>query len=306
MEELNKTQLILLALLVSFVTSIATGIVTVALMDQAPPAITQTINRVIKETERIIVPEKQQATVETVVVKEEDYIVKAVDMNTANVVTINALEKRKSRLGFTNAADTKRNISALGMGVALSKDGVVAFPSAFLLKGEEFVYGTRGGRYFLITVIKQDESTGLALARAGKEFVLLDEETEGTIEKVIDLAKEVETPSAFAFAEVTFASGKDVKLGETAVAIGLFGADPRILLGTVSGIGVSKEGETVALYTTISGGVPWNGSPLFDSVGRLTGITLLGTDGTHSAVFGQVAKTLLDAVIAGEEVEKEL
>ena len=36
MEHLNKQQLILLTLLISFVTSIATGIVTVSLMDQAP------------------------------------------------------------------------------------------------------------------------------------------------------------------------------------------------------------------------------------------------------------------------------
>ena len=36
MENLTKPQIILLTLLVSFVTSIATGIVTVALMNQAP------------------------------------------------------------------------------------------------------------------------------------------------------------------------------------------------------------------------------------------------------------------------------
>jgi hypothetical protein len=41
-EELSKSQLIMLALLLSFVTSMATGIVTFSLMDQAPPAIAQT------------------------------------------------------------------------------------------------------------------------------------------------------------------------------------------------------------------------------------------------------------------------
>ena len=50
MEHLNKQQLILLALLISFVTSLATGIVTVSLMDQAPVSIARTITQVIEKT----------------------------------------------------------------------------------------------------------------------------------------------------------------------------------------------------------------------------------------------------------------
>ena len=50
MESLNKHQLILLALLISFVTSLATGLVTVSLMDQAPTNIARTITQVIQQT----------------------------------------------------------------------------------------------------------------------------------------------------------------------------------------------------------------------------------------------------------------
>jgi len=50
MEHLNKHQLILVALLISFVTSLATGIVTVSLMDQAPQNIARTITQVIQQT----------------------------------------------------------------------------------------------------------------------------------------------------------------------------------------------------------------------------------------------------------------
>ncbi len=81
-ENLNKSQIVLLTLLVSFVTSIATGIVTVSLMDQAPPVIPQTINRVVERTVERVVPEAQTATVitteKTVVVKEADLVAQAV------------------------------------------------------------------------------------------------------------------------------------------------------------------------------------------------------------------------------------
>ena len=47
---MTKHQLVLLVLLVSFVTALVTGIVTVTLINQAPPPITQTIQRVVEKT----------------------------------------------------------------------------------------------------------------------------------------------------------------------------------------------------------------------------------------------------------------
>jgi len=55
-KELNKSQLILLAILLSFVTSIATGITTVSLMQQAPASVTTPITRIVKQTVEKIVP----------------------------------------------------------------------------------------------------------------------------------------------------------------------------------------------------------------------------------------------------------
>lgn len=77
-KDLNKTQLILLALLLSFVTSIATGITTVTLMQQAPEPVTQTINRVVQHTIEKVAPDYAPGKVQTVVVKEDDLVVDAV------------------------------------------------------------------------------------------------------------------------------------------------------------------------------------------------------------------------------------
>ena len=92
-EELTKSQIILLVLLVSFVTSIATGIVTVSLLAQAPPAITQTVNRIVERTVETVVPSNNQSasvvTKEvTVVVKEDDLITQSIDNGFDRIVRI--------------------------------------------------------------------------------------------------------------------------------------------------------------------------------------------------------------------------
>ena len=84
MESLTKHQIILLTLLVSFITSIATGIVTVALMNQAPIGVCQTINRIVQRTiEQVVATStpsnSTQSTVkETVIVSEDDQVVSAI------------------------------------------------------------------------------------------------------------------------------------------------------------------------------------------------------------------------------------
>ncbi len=314
MEELNKTQLILLALLVSFVTSIATGIVTVALMDQAPPVITQTISRVVKETERVIVPQKQQATVETVIVKEEDYIVSAVEANLGNMVTVAVLEKRKSLLGFVSASDTTRVVTGVGVGFALTKDGVVAVSGAIFDKGTEFVAGTRSGNYYALTVLARDASSGLALAQIGKQFAVADKEKDAITENavIIDLAKEDNTESALGFFDAQFSDSQKIKLGTTAVALGLFGMEPRILLGTVSGFGFvegagdANDRHLAVLYTTLGADSRFDGGPLLDSAGKMMGVTLFGAGQTGTAVSGDVAKALLNEVIESKKTEKAI
>lgn len=94
MDDLNAQQIVLLTLLVSFVTSIATGITTVSLLEQAPEPVTQTINRVVERTvERVVETdensgEPQEKIVETIIVKEEDLTIEAVEKNSNSIVRL--------------------------------------------------------------------------------------------------------------------------------------------------------------------------------------------------------------------------
>ena len=102
MEDLNKNQIILLTLLISFVNSIATGIMNVSLLQQAPVEVTRTINQIVEKTIQtvspgtVITPPKEITT--TVVVKEEDLVMSSIDKNLKSLVRI----KIKDAMGETS------------------------------------------------------------------------------------------------------------------------------------------------------------------------------------------------------------
>ena len=162
MEGLNKQQLILLALLVSFVTSVATGIVTVSLMDQAPPGVTQTISRVVEKTiERVVAePQNQSASVvtkETIVVKADDLVIEAIEKNLTSVVRI----REKTGDG---------NIRFAGLGLVVSREGLLAADLSVAYRksdsagnsiAESYQALFPDGRIFPLNISYSDQSAGL-------------------------------------------------------------------------------------------------------------------------------------------------
>lgn len=134
-KDLNKSQLILLALLLSFVTSIATGITTVTLMQQAPESVTVPINKVVRETVEKIVQVPGSSKTETIIIKEEDLVVEAISKNTS--LAFSVVKETTDQNGSPVDVDS-------GRGFLISKDGVVAADGALVfsegkykLKGEK-------------------------------------------------------------------------------------------------------------------------------------------------------------------------
>ncbi len=94
LEDLNKSQLLLLTVLVNFVTSIAISVLTVSLLAQAPPTISQTVNRIVEHTvERVasstpidrIIP---ASAPQTVVIRDEDLLTAAIEASNKRSVVL--------------------------------------------------------------------------------------------------------------------------------------------------------------------------------------------------------------------------
>jgi hypothetical protein len=86
MSDLSKQQLILLAILISFVTSLATGIVTVSLMDQAPSGVTRTITQVIQQTVADAVPASGATSTAAISIAVSDQVANATAAVTPSIV----------------------------------------------------------------------------------------------------------------------------------------------------------------------------------------------------------------------------
>lgn len=138
MKDLNKQQLILLAILISFITSIATGIVTVTLLQQAPASVTMPINRIVRQTVEKIVPSEGNNQAQTVVVKEEDLVVDAIAKNQSAVFSIT--KEGLDQNGIPS------EISA-GRGFAVSSDGIIVADATQVPDKEVYYVKNASGKF---------------------------------------------------------------------------------------------------------------------------------------------------------------
>jgi len=199
LEELTKQQIILLTLLVSFVTSIATGIVTVTLLGQTPPGTTQIVNRILERTIEKVVPDKQGASIvmkeKTVVVKEEDLITKSIENGSKSIVRIYEKPQKQPE---SDLKKENNNILGdfVGIGTVISADGMMTTNSVGLFNWKKYIVSTYDNRIFDMEIVSYGESINLA-------NIITDQKSN---EKYI-------------FNPIILSESKNLKLGQSVVAI---------------------------------------------------------------------------------------
>ncbi len=291
MHDLNNMQLILLALLVSFVTSIATGIVTVTLLDQAPPAVTQTINRVIEKTVEVVTPSKIPPTTvtKTIVVKEEEFITKAAEKNALQVVEIGRLKKRLRAVGISRSPAEEFELEIFGTAFVLNKDFVVS-QNMVLNDTEGLIIKSANNHFYTIRVSGRDVAHNVMLFSIGEQI----RSAEGVV---------INADSLGLFPSAVFADVGKIQIGQTAIALGVY--DGVLLsLGVVSQVktreDVVKEGdkkttkEVVSIHTTIAIERRYSGGPLININGEIMGINIVNDSDEQVTVPISVVKTLIE------------
>ncbi len=237
-EELTKSQVVLLVLLISFVTSMATGIVTVSLMDQAPTSVAQTVNRVIQQTIKEVASPGQTATVvtptKTVVVNDTNTIASAVKKTAPSVTRLYSVD------GST----------FLGLGVVVDASGDMVTDTAAMGGSAQATVTLANGSSVRAFVTVRDAATGLAL---------------------LTVATSSESTTTPAWVPIGMPSASP-QLGETVVLIA-GESNPWVGSGLISSLTPAVSATGALVKTDISGDNVLYGSPLIDTDGNMVGMS---------------------------------
>lgn len=222
-KDLNKPQLILLAVLLSFVTSIATGITTVTLMQQAPASFTAPVNNVIRQTIEKIQQVEGKTTVQTVVVKEEDLVVDAIAKNKSAVFIVSK--------EIFNVEEIKIVEVSSGRGFAISTDGTVVV-DANLVPDKGVYYVKNDSGKFKADFISTD--------KAGFSFLKIGDAVDGK--------------SKVSFTVPAFGDLDKMKIGQKVIVLGssissyIFeGNDINITKTSAGGLVLNLDGEVLGI-----------------------------------------------------------
>ncbi len=248
MEDLNKNQIVLLTLLVSFVTSIATGIITVSLLQEAPLEVTRTINRIVEKTietvtpSTILVPGPKEVT--TVIVKEEDLIIDSINKNIKSIVRITEEDPVTGTSIF------------YGIGLIVEISGTISADRKVIVPTSTYKVTMSDGKEFDLKPLDPEKQTNFILFK-----VVIPEKTTYTF-----------TPAKF--------SDVEPKLGQTLIGLG-GSISNAVSVGRVTGLEIKDSivGTTTVKYlasieSDLTSKDLVNGSPIFNLSGDVVGIKL--------------------------------
>jgi len=197
-EELSKSQLILLTILVNFVMSVATGILTVSLLDQAPPFVTQTVNRVVERTIETVAAAAPAAITQAPAPSNQDLVMGAIGAAASRAVAI-------------YSAETGTSTPAISVGTYLPKAHAIATAAQDALPKETLVEFPDGS---CIPASLSRQGSGIA---------------------IYGFADTVALPKA---TSPVFVPSNNLKLGETVLAIGSDGSAATGIVARVSNTGI--------------------------------------------------------------------
>jgi S1-C subfamily serine protease len=259
MEDLTKTQIVLLSILVSFVTSIGTGIITSSLLNNASAGVSQTINRVVERTIEKVVPSPGGGTVKetTVVVKEEDLIMSAVGKIGPSVVRIKNLP----------SSDSQETLQSLGL--VVSKNGLIVADKKYFIQGQNYNVKTSDGTVLPASVVAVDDKNSIAFLKADN------------------------SGSKYSFVPASLGDSDKLKLGQTIVSIG-GQSNNSVSIGNISDLSYADESAASSTsgnrrVTSIESQIILKdnvvGGPLLNVDGDIVGIKLSQLDSTKNGVY---------------------
>ncbi len=268
-------------MLTAFVVSVGTGIVTVAMLEEAPPTLTQTVNRVVERTiERVITgsstPEKQIIQPVTTITKEVTIYAKEDDLIVA------AVEKNQPRIALIFSTTQATDTPPLASGFVVSRDGVIVvdMKSVSTESGLRESYRiTIGDKSYIATPMKHD-----ALAKTPLALLKIDGTKQGDV-----------------FDAVAFGRQVDPKIAQTVIVLG--GVDGmEVFKGSLAKFHYAKSESTTtpARITSIDTApkIPAEnaGALVVNLDAQAVGIVVSAETGTNLVIYP--ASRILDLVTA--------
>jgi hypothetical protein len=210
-DDLSKSQLLLLMILVNFITSIATGILTVSLLDQAPENVSQTVNRIVDHTIETIAT---STPIAAIVNPTPTVVTKTIIENTDDLLTAAISDQAERSVQIYSNEGTSTPVVALG---------------TYLPKARAIVTATQNELPADIIVVFADGSSQMAsISHSGATL---------TIYGFADSSILPAAPAA------TLATEDSLKQGQAVVALTSDGS-------AVTGI-VSKVDDTTGIHTSL-------------------------------------------------------